>query len=184
MKRGGGLDRYADRFYACVADAVGRYFQGDQYAEVRPNHTKRTAANAISDETWTNLRKEFEGEAPFTFSEKFGRRMLHFGDAFTLRVKKFDASMRPRNIPTQMVLDFVDQIMAAPHLPGMHGPTNIDLGYQLVGLAEMEPQVYVRCPNGRRYRWLWELDEPSVAAGVGATGTTDPTPILALRFGG
>lgn len=175
------LRPYAARLRKCVIDAVSGYHIGPKYADSRANHTKRTAANSVNDDAWANLRKEFEGEQGFSFSEGLGRRLLHFEGQFNIRVKKLDKNFRPRNIATQGVLDFLQQVVA-PHLPGMDPPTNVDLCYRLVGLAEIQPNVYLRCPKGRSYHWLWELEEPvAAAAGPAAIPAPKPGPSVTER---
>ncbi len=173
---------YVERLRACVVDAVEEYYTGSEYAALRLVHTKRTAASTVHDLCWKNLRDEFEDERSFIFTEVTGRRLMHLGDQWRLRVKKLDKNIRPSNHPTQLVLDFLEQLayplpgLNAPTaypLPGLNVPTNVDLGYGLVGPAEIEPIVYFRCPKDlTNQHWLWQLD----AGEAVAVPTAEPAP--------
>ena len=172
---------YVERLRACLFDAVEEYYTGSEYAVLRPAHTKRTAASTVNDLCWKNLRDEFEDEGPFIFTEATGRRLMHLGDQWRLRVKKLDKNMRPSNQPTQLVLDFLEQM--AHRLPGLDAPTNVDLSYRLVGPAEIEPIVYLRCPKGStNQHWLWMLDAgEAVAVPTVQPAPTEPRPEVEPR---
>ena len=168
------LGPHVDRLRQCLAEAVSEYFTGSGYAAVRLTHTKRTTASTIHDMAWAKLRAEFDDESSVRLVDRRGRRTLHFADDFVMRVKKLDPNLRPRNIVTQLVLDFLGQAHQR-HLPGLEPPTNVDLVYQLTGLAQIDPVIYIRCPRGRRdFYWLWELPEPTPIALGGDTADTDP----------
>ena len=68
-------------------------------------------------------------------------------------------------------------------LPGLDGPTNVDLSYRLVGPAEIEPMVYLRCPKGSTNRhWLWMLDAgEAVAVPTVEPAPTEPRPEVEPR---
>lgn len=164
------LGPFSDRLHGCVTRATAAY-QAAETAALRAQMSKRSDASIINDLIWSQLRTEFEGE--LVFSDRRNRRLMHVGGDFNVRVKKLDGAMRPRNIFTQLVLDYLEQ-HPQMHLPGMGSPTNVDLCYTRAGAAEVGVHVYLRCPRDRsNCFWLWELDEP--AAGLaGAEPAAEP----------
>lgn len=152
------LAPYADGLRVCVTQGIDEY-RSPQNAALRTRVSKRSDSSNINDLIWAQLREEFEGE--FMFTDKRNRRLMHIDADFNMRVKKLDGAMRPHSIPTQLVLDFLQQLTQLA-FPGMRSPTNIDLGYQLTGPAETGVRVCLRCPrNDRDCHWIWELDEPA-----------------------
>jgi hypothetical protein len=166
------FDPFMDRLHRCVTGAIHEYRDPD-YAKLRTNLSTRSDSSNINDLIWAKLRAEFEEE--FRFTERRNRRTMHVGDDFNLRVKKLDPKMRPRNIVTQLVLDFLEQHPQQLRLPGLDPPTNVDLGYRLSGVAQTEIDVYLRCPKNKKdYHWMIELEEPVVA--VPASPAAAPSP--------
>ena len=164
------FDAMVPRLRGCVTEAIDTY-RGTDLAALRAHLTKRSDSSNVNDLIWANLRAEFDGE--FQFTEKRNRRLMHVGNEFNLRVKKLNDNMRPQNVWTQTVLDFLEQHQP---FPGMDPPTNVDLAYRLVGTAEVEPRVYIRCPRSRTaHLWLWELEEPSGVA-VASDGAEPDVP--------
>jgi len=172
------LGPFSDRLQACVTRAVAEY-QTIETAALRAQMSKRSDASIINDLIWSQLRSEFEGD--FVFSDRRNRRLMHVGGDFNLRVKKLDGGMRPRNIFTQLVLDYLEQ-HPQMHLPGMGSPTNVDLCYTRAGAAEVAVQVYLRCPRDRNdFFWLWEFDEPAAGVEPAAQPLAPPEPPRRVR---
>jgi hypothetical protein len=68
--------------------------------------SKRSRSSVVNDLIWDELLGEFDGE--FHFTTDNNRRLMHAGGNFNVRVKKLDRGLRPRNILTQLVMDFLE----------------------------------------------------------------------------
>lgn len=152
------LEPYSSRLYQCVVRGIREY--QTQYVSLRVIVTRRSDSSIRCDLIWHELIKEFEDEAGLSFSNKRNRQLMHINNCFNLRVKKLDSRMRPQNNMTQSALNFLEQKVYQLRFPGMEPPTNVDVAYQLTGVAEDQVSVYLRCPDGRRnHEWIWQLDE-------------------------
>ncbi len=175
------MELYIPRFFQCVMRGLGEY-QGN-YAGLRANVSRRSDSSNRCDFIWVELEREFEDEQGVGFTNRRNRRLMHVRDDFNLRVKKLDSRMRPVNNITQTVLDFLDQHVHQPRLPGMEPPTSVDLAYQLTGIAEEHVDVYLRCPNSRRtYEWLLPLGEAQEIPEIERMAPVEPDTSIRVRL--
>lgn len=89
--------------------------------------------------------------------------LLRVDRDYAVKPKKLDNRLRPRNIQTQLVLDFDRQ--RAIRLFDDLDLTHLYLGYQLDGAELLTASIWLVCPEGKGIRWAAELrDEPASAA--------------------
>lgn len=89
--------------------------------------------------------------------------MLRFDWHIFMKVKKVEADLRPRNVPTEQH----EQMMGQLPLPG-HGPDPVYpfLGYELNERESEIKSVHVILPMGRRNLWSYEICDGGVVGEI------------------
>src|SRR3989304_5508498 len=157
------LARYQARLRRCIQAAIANY-----QAEIRRfayRHTKRSQASLVHDYMVDAIRAEFQDEPGITFSTRRNLFTVDFFHRYLIKLKKHDRYLRTSNIPTQLVLDWLDQKqLELPDMPD--ATTKLHLGYQ-PGLTLATSKVWLTCPDGSTPDCRWE-------GGVGGGETEGP----------
>lgn len=154
----GDLAPYVARLRGCITSAIASY-QGE-IGKFAFRHSKRSQASLIHDYMVDAIKAEFDDEPGVTYSTRRNLFTVNFFHKYLIKLKKHDGRLRTRNIPTQLVLDWLDQKQL--DLPGMPDEaTKLHLGYQ-PGMTLATSKVWLTCPDGSVLDWQWELagDEP------------------------
>lgn len=152
------LNSYEGRLRDCVVRALDEY--ASEIGKFAYRHSKRSQASLIHDYMVDAIQAEFADEAGIKFSTKRNLFTANFFNNYLIKLKKHDRRLRTRNIPTQLVLDWLDQKQL--ELPGMPDEaTKLHLGYQ-PGATLSASKIWLTCPDGSALDWKWELagDEP------------------------
>jgi len=152
------LARYQARLRRCIQAAIANYQA--EIGRFAYRHTKRSQASLVHDYMVDAIRAEFQDEPGITFSTRRNLFTVDFFHRYLIKLKKHDRYLRTSNIPTQLVLDWLDQKqLELPDMPD--ATTKLHLGYQ-PGLTLATSKVWLTCPDGSTLDWKWELasEEP------------------------
>jgi len=139
-------------FAEIVSVALRRFVE--EQAQLRHKYTARTEANIIHDYMRLEARKRLGDHPRIRFIDKGNRFEILVGSEWRIKLKKLDRQLRTRNIETQAVFAFLNQMAGQGFLfdPSVL-PTNLHLGYKRDGVEITPSNVYLACPNGRKVAW-------------------------------
>jgi hypothetical protein len=166
---------YVDRLRGCIKTAIANY--QTEIGRFAYRHTKRSEASLIHDYMVDAVKAEFDGESGISFSTYRNLFTVNFFHKYLIKLKKHDRKLRTRNVPTQLVLDWLDQ--GQLDLPGMPDEaTNLHLGYQ-PGMTLATSKIWLTCPDGSVLDWKWELagEEPTELPVVTPRRPARPRPV-------
>ncbi|MHB8459868.1 MAG: hypothetical protein ACYDAK_08595 [Candidatus Limnocylindrales bacterium] len=152
------LAPYVARLRRCIQTALTTYQA--EIGQFAYRHTKRSQASLIHDYMVDAVKAEFDDEPGISFTTRRNLFTVDFFHRYLIKLKKHDRNLRTSNIPTQLVLDWLDQKQL--ELSGMPDEaTKLHLGYQ-AGMTLASSKVWLTCPDGSALDWKWELvgDEP------------------------
>ena len=130
------------------------------HSGLRVRYTARTEASIIHDNMVWHAKA-----AGFQWQLKRNLFLFRVGNEFAVKPKKLDQQLRPRNITTQLVLNFDKQRVLK--LFDDLDFTHVYLGYQKNGAELSTSSIWLVCPQGRRIRWAAELPlQPTSAVEV------------------
>lgn len=146
---------------ACVKDALDLFVK--EQRAVRHRYSERSEASIVHDYMCLCAKDRFD------WSLKRNLFVIRI-EGFRAKLKKLGANWRPRNIQTQLVLQFEGQ---EPLRSGQSGQlfddldlTNLFLGYQRNEAEMQRSKIWLVCPDGKAFRWIAELtEEPGAAVG-------------------
>jgi hypothetical protein len=122
--------------------------------------SKRSRASFVHDAMVVEAtRMEARCTGVRTF-ERQGLTGLLFDDSIAIRLKKFDLNSQSRNIPTDQVIAFRNQIL----IPGINAHVHLELGYVLDSLHMSVAEVRLVAPSGASNRWEYRLEAESPTA--------------------
>jgi len=154
------LAPYVAAFERCVRAALAEYVE--KYATVRHKHSRRTDASILHDLMASQFKSEFGAAGDKlgpVFVDTKGNlvQVVALQGKYKAKLKKLDAKLFTRNVPTVSSLKFVWQQTSFVEIPAA---TNIHIGYQLPTTEASfgASKVWVTCPNGDEVGWSWELD--------------------------
>ncbi|MCY1018255.1 hypothetical protein [Pyxidicoccus sp. MSG2] len=144
---------------AIVQGALEEYVR--DYAQLRHKLSARSQSSIINDLMVFLSKERFAENPEVKVVKKRGSFLVNFASGYLIKLKKLDKNLRAANIPTQAVFDFNNQTQAKEpfqaELPGMPpAPTNLHVGYQLLGIALTSSKVWIVCP-GAEEGWSWEI---------------------------
>lgn len=164
-----------------IQRAIEGYLQ--EHSQLRHRYTARTESSIIHDYMVREVEAEVDGVRGIGTFRKRGLFLVGVEGRWTIRLKKLDGRLQSSNIPTQQAMDFLQQIQ--PEIPGLEGPTNLQLGYQRRDPELASSPIFLTCPNGPRPEWVWPLAEaqdPIEPTGARLTPTTAaPSPRARVR---
>lgn len=122
--------------------------------------SKRTKSSLINDHIIHNIKTEFEHDPHVHPFPKNGSYRLSIDNgAIIIRMKKLNKKGRSSNIPTQEVLNFIEQTsLFAPEYS-----INLDAGYVADGFLS---KILIACPHGKNVEWMIDLDEATNNANI------------------
>lgn len=176
------LAEYAETFERCVRDALGDYVA--EFKEQRHKLSKRSQASIIHDLIADRLKSTYgterDGEDQVFVHKKGNLNQVIIGRGkYKARMKKLDAKLLSRSIPTESVLRFVWQ-ESQRSFDETPAPTHLHLGYQIVDDAALTAsKVWITCPNGDQVGWQWELTAVADAAAAAAAAIAQIVPATA-----
>lgn len=93
-------------------------------------------------------------------------------EGFRAKLKKLDGGWRPRNVQTQLVINFERQqpLRLFDDLDVEH----VFLGYQRDEVETLKSKVWLVCPDGKGFKWIAELTE---SEGVGSVQVAATSPV-------
>ena len=118
----------------------------------------RTRASQVHDFFVTRAIEFAEGKDGIFFVKKNGMFILVFPSIYgpiAVRFKKLDKDGFSRNIPTQQVLDFKNQMP----LKGMEVTHNLEIGYVLTDAQDAISSIVMVCPSGKAIYWMAEITQ-------------------------
>jgi hypothetical protein len=156
------LEPFHEELCACILRAHARYLA--DHGDVRYLQTKRSQASNVHDYMVDEVKQlcESRGGGRLSYTLKNNLFLLHVDGRYSVKLKKLDHHLRTSNIPTQLVMDFLSQKQL--ELVGVEAPTNLQLGYQQDLTGTGRPRVWVTCPDGSGFEWVWELNAPETDA--------------------
>jgi hypothetical protein len=162
----GDMALHAPRIQQAITQALAQYMK--EHGGLRHGYSARTEASIIHDLMVAHLRVQLDGVPGVAFHLKRNLFLVGVDGKYTIRAKKLDKKLQPKNIPTQQVLDFLNQ--AQLELPGAENPTNIHVGYQRNDDAELtKAAIWMTCTGGGVPGWSWPL-----SAEAGDFGMVEP----------
>lgn len=160
---------------ALVQNALLRFHEKQR--ELRVDYSARTEASIIHD----YMVREAKG-AGYNWKVRRNLFLFRVGEDYSVKPKKLDRALRPRNIQTQFVLDFERQNTTA--LFEDLDLTNLFLGYQRDGAELVTSSVWLVCPQGKGMKWAAELRAEAAsnaAVEVAVPAATVPTEVERRR---
>ncbi len=139
-----------------------------KHRELRVDYSARSEASIIHDYMVKQAKV-----AGFDWKLKRNLFLFRVGTDFSVKPKKLDRQLRPRNVLTQLVLDFERQRVM--HLFDDLDLTHLFLGYQRDGAELLTSSIWLVCPDGRGVKWAAELRAEDAAAAVEFALPVTPT---------
>jgi hypothetical protein len=130
-----------------------------EHAPFRVKYCRRTEASIIHDYIIWHAK-----QASFPHQVKRNLFLLNVENDYRVKPKKLDSSLRPRNIQTNLVLEF--ERNRGLRLFDDLDLTHVFLGYQRDGVELLNSPIWLVCPQGRRVKWAVELPADMEAATV------------------
>jgi len=153
------LGPYVEAIVACFRLGLEDYVR--EYASVRSVHSKRTQASLIHDHIVRRLQERFgflsdaEGDLAVHRKGNLVQLIFRCGE-FKLRIKKLGNGYRPKNIPTQTVINFNLQTS----FDAIPEPINLYVGYRpRDDVSLVSSEIVCCCPNGNTMAWAWQVDK-------------------------
>lgn len=145
------------------------------YAHLRHRLSVRSEASIIHDEMVRQLKLHLEGLPGVGFELRQNLFLVGISGTWNIRAKRLNSTLRSSNIPTQQVLSFLAQVQ--PDIPGLEGPTNLEVGYRLIGAQVAAAPIWLTCPDGPSLAWTLQL---TAEASYGFTSPDDlaPRPVI------
>jgi hypothetical protein len=136
------------------------------HRELRANYSARTEASIIHD--YMVWQAKIAG---FPWKVRRNLFLFRLGD-YAVKPKKLDTFLRPRNVPTQLVLQFEQQ--RALRLFDDLDLTHLFLGYQRNGAELVTSSIWLVCPDGRQIKWAAELRADAAAGSIEIAAPSTP----------
>jgi hypothetical protein len=154
------LETYFQTIYRCIHGAWEDY-QG--YPEAtKVTHDQTTRANIVSGHMRERASKQFVDDVRVKISKRSkgdpSRALFVIDDQISIRFKKLDNDLCPKNIQTGMVRQLNGQV----DLPEIPSAYHLVAGYTLNSLQTQIDGVYLVCPNNKKLYWHIEIDESAI----------------------
>jgi len=161
------LRKHVSTLSACVKLALAD-FVADQSAH-RVRYSARTEASIIHD------YMVWYAKDMFPWKLRRNLFLLHVENDYRVKLKKLDGRWRPRNIQTDLVLQFEEQ--RPLRLFDDLDLTHLFLGYQRDEAEILRSSIWLVRPNGRTIQWAAELgiEDGASAMNFAVIAPTDPT---------
>ena len=121
-----------------------------------PFEFARTRACLVQDFMVRRAKGEFAGHPQVCMIARDETVMFVFDGQVVVRFKKADASGLGSNIPTQAVMQFVEQQQELPGLPDVH---KVEVLYHLNHLQTQVEHVMVVARDGDHQLWEYPIDD-------------------------
>lgn len=151
------LRAYIGTLRGAVLSALDDF--NSKHRELRVDYTARTEASIIHD-----YMVKYAKAAGIAWKTKRNLFLAFIGNDYDVKLKKLDAMLRARRIPTQLALQFERQRVLK--LFDNLDLTHLYLGYQRTGAELLTSSVWLVCPDGRGIKWAAELRAVEATAPV------------------
>lgn len=144
-----------------VVTSVNDYFYGINYAQVRHEHSPRSAASICHDKIKNSIIDSFSDIIGVSYKTNKGLFTLTIDGLVVLRFKKFNKKNLSSSVVTQQLLAFNNQDVEQLELPDMPPNGLLHVGYRLNQLETAIEDVIISCRHGNSNIWSWNLTKDS-----------------------